>query len=271
MSINRFLDQKAKKKKKRDRQPWRREEEFVINPSIYRGELDGRGEGEWLAVAPCYLEEGLLHSEAGQQNWWAMSSSSSSLRDRQTNRQERQRRREEGRQEEERKGCGRKNRKEKEKGREEEEEEEEEEEVWWREFKFRGTVLQSATRCQRSHIWDRSSDLLSVTVTVEVKQRRLGPQLISQIINFTQSQRWQCSPAAGRMEGGGMDGGMMRGDGEAFGSFMMEADANTNYCKCDAGRKCVLVWQSAQKTRLFSVTVTISRFCFLDSLKSSTS
>lgn len=26
-----------------------------------------------------YLEEGLLHSEAGQQNWWAMSSSSSSL------------------------------------------------------------------------------------------------------------------------------------------------------------------------------------------------
>lgn len=44
----------------------------------------GCGPGEWLTVAPGYLEEGLLHSEAGQQNWWAMSSSSSSLRDRQT-------------------------------------------------------------------------------------------------------------------------------------------------------------------------------------------
>lgn len=35
---------------------------------------------ERFMVAPGYLEEGLLHSEAGQQNWWAMSSSSSSLR-----------------------------------------------------------------------------------------------------------------------------------------------------------------------------------------------
>lgn len=31
------------------------------------------------APPPGYLEEGLLHSEAGQQNWWTSSASSSSL------------------------------------------------------------------------------------------------------------------------------------------------------------------------------------------------
>lgn len=38
-----------------------------------------------------YLEEGLLHSEAGQQNWWAMSSSSSSLPTNRRTSRERQR------------------------------------------------------------------------------------------------------------------------------------------------------------------------------------
>lgn len=31
-----------------------------------------------VAPPPGYLEEGLLHSEAGQQNWWTSSASSSS-------------------------------------------------------------------------------------------------------------------------------------------------------------------------------------------------
>lgn len=51
-----------------------------FTPSFYL-ERVGRG----FVVAPGYLEEGLLHSEAGQQNWWAMSSSSSSLRGRSAN------------------------------------------------------------------------------------------------------------------------------------------------------------------------------------------
>lgn len=43
-----------------------------------------RGEGSRDGISPCYLEEGLLHSEAGQQNWWTTSSSSSSPLDRDT-------------------------------------------------------------------------------------------------------------------------------------------------------------------------------------------
>lgn len=62
-----FRDQRAKKE--RQRQPWRREERgFVITPAVTEESRAGRGEGEWLTVAPGYLEEGLLHSEAGQQN-----------------------------------------------------------------------------------------------------------------------------------------------------------------------------------------------------------
>lgn len=45
-----------------------------------------------LTFAPGYLEEGLLHSEAGQQNWWAMSSSSSSLRKTETDKKKDKRR-----------------------------------------------------------------------------------------------------------------------------------------------------------------------------------
>lgn len=44
--------------------------------SVWGGEGRGKTAGQGAAG---YLEEGLLHSEAGQQNWWAMSSSSSSL------------------------------------------------------------------------------------------------------------------------------------------------------------------------------------------------
>lgn len=56
MSINRFLDQRAKRKE-RDRQPWRREEEFVINPSIYRGRA-GRARGGGVARGRPLLPRG---------------------------------------------------------------------------------------------------------------------------------------------------------------------------------------------------------------------
>lgn len=57
----------SKGKKKRDRDSHGGRRKGVRNhPSIYRGESGGAR--EWLTVAPGYLEEGLLHSEAGQQN-----------------------------------------------------------------------------------------------------------------------------------------------------------------------------------------------------------
>lgn len=67
-----FCDQRAKKNKNQKNRKKEEEETaveeggkgFVITPP-FTGE---RRAGKWHAVAPGYLEEGLLHSEAGQQN-----------------------------------------------------------------------------------------------------------------------------------------------------------------------------------------------------------
>lgn len=61
--------QKKKEKKDRDSHEGGRKGGVggvVITPRFTRETRAGRG--ECLAVAPGYLEEGLLHSEAGQQN-----------------------------------------------------------------------------------------------------------------------------------------------------------------------------------------------------------
>lgn len=41
--------------------------ELIIPPHRFTESQAGQA-GDWLTVAPGYLEEGLLHSEAGQQN-----------------------------------------------------------------------------------------------------------------------------------------------------------------------------------------------------------